>query len=55
MKLYYLAFFFISVIIVNWIGGKKATYWYLLLVLLGVLLKNVGRFNIRIDTPEILK
>jgi hypothetical protein len=51
----YIASFLLSVLLVSWIAGTKATYWYLLLVFLGVLLVNVGKYKINITTPEILQ
>jgi hypothetical protein len=51
----YIAFFLISILIINAVGGLKATYYYLLLVILGVLFVNVGKYNIRVTTPEIMK
>jgi hypothetical protein len=51
----YIASFLLSILLVSWIAGTKATYWYLLLVVLGVLLVNVGRYKINITTPEILQ
>jgi hypothetical protein len=52
---YYLAYFLISVLLINWVAGVKATYWYLLLVFLGVILTNTSRYKISINTPEILQ
>lgn len=51
----YIASFLGSIILVNWLAGNKATYYYLLLVLIGVAMVNTGKYNIRITTPEIME
>jgi hypothetical protein len=51
----YIASFLGSVILLNWLAGTKATYYYLLLVLAGVAVVNVGRYNISITTPDIMQ
>ena len=50
----YIGAFLGSTILVNTFAGLKATYYYLLLVLGGVMVVNVGRYNIKIVTPEIM-
>lgn len=55
MKLIYIGFFLFSILLVNWTAGMKATFWYLIIVLLGVLMVNTGKYNFSVATPEILK
>ncbi len=50
-----IASFLGSVLLVHGLGGLKATHSYLLVVLVGVLLMNVNRFTVRIESPEIMK
>lgn len=54
-KLLYIGAFLGSVILMSAFAGKKATYYYLLLVLFGVMIFNVGKYNIKVTTPEIMK
>jgi hypothetical protein len=54
-NLLYIGFFLFSVLLVNWTAGIKATFWYLLIVFLGVILVNTGKYKININTPEILR
>lgn len=50
----YVGAFLGSVILMSMVAGKKATYYYLLLVLLGVFMVNTGKYNISMKTPEIM-
>lgn len=51
----YIGAFLGSVILINSVAGNKATYYYLLLVLAGVMVANVGKYNVKIVTPEIMQ
>lgn len=52
--LLYIISFLISVIMVDWVGGKKSTFYYLLLVLFGVLVVNSNRYRITFTRPQML-
>lgn len=52
--LFYIISFLISIIMVDWIGGKKSTFYYLLLVLFGVLVVNSNRYRITFTRPKML-
>jgi hypothetical protein len=52
----YISAFLFSVILMNMItGSEKATYTYLILVLISVIFYNWNKYKITIDTPDILK
>lgn len=51
----YIASFLGSTILMNMVAGTKATYYYLLLVLIGVAIVNTGKYNISVTTPEIMQ
>jgi len=51
----YIGAFLGSVILMSMAAGNKATYYYLLLVIFGVAIVNVNKYNIRITTPEIMQ
>jgi hypothetical protein len=54
-KLIYIAFFLVTIIVMNNVSGGKATYKYLLLVLATVILYRWNDYKIEITTPTILK
>lgn len=51
----YIGAFLGSVIGVNMVAGNKATYYYLLLVILGAIMVYSNQYNISLKTPEIMK
>lgn len=51
----YIGAFLGSVIGINMLAGNKATYYYLLLVILGAMMMYSNKYNISLKTPDIMK
>ena len=51
----YIGFFLFTVLIVNWTSGQKATFYYVGLVFLGMVLLRSSKYTINIKTPEMLQ
>lgn len=51
----YIGAFLGSVIGINMLAGNKATYYYLLLVILGSMMMYSNKYNISLKTPDIMK
>ncbi len=45
-NLIYIASFLGSVIIVNWLGGEQTTFYYLVIILIGMAMMYINKFKI---------
>lgn len=55
LKIKYIGFFILSVLLISMIGGTKTLYYFLILVLIGQVLGYWNKYDISISTPEIFK
>ena len=55
MDILYISTFLFSIILFDWGFGKKATFYYLLIVLFGVIIVYHNKYSIFITTPEVIR
>jgi hypothetical protein len=51
----YILSFLILVIGISWVGGLKPTFWFLMLVLAGMIFNASGKYKVTFTKPEIIQ